>query len=133
MANDVTPQQADADDDTDARLAIHRRVRRGLWTLAVTLLIAGGMMCYLMAMVLSAAGKTADPQRRDFLAKLALICLLTVLWDFILLIWVAWRIIACRLRPTRHGPTPYINAWALAGRRFRLRKSSSFSLCFYFL
>jgi len=123
MARDVTPQPHNAD-ATEARLALNKRVRRGLWILAVTLLVAGGLMCYLMAVVLSAAARTADPTRRDFLTKLAIICLLTVLWDFILLVWVAWRIIAYRLRPTRHAPTPYINAWALAGRRFRLRKST---------
>jgi len=127
MAREVTPPQPTAD-DTEARLALHRRVRRGLWGLAATLLVAGALMCYLMAVVLRAAGAATDPERRDFLAKLALICFITVLWDFILLVWVAWRLIAYRLRPTRHGPTPYINAWALAGRRFRLRKSSSSSM-----
>ena len=117
------PQQKAADAATSAvRLDINKRVRRGLWVLAVTLLVAGGLMCYLMATVLAAAGRATDPERTEFLVKLAVICLLTVLWDFILLVWVAWRIIAYRLRPTRHGPTPYVNAWALAGERFRLRK-----------
>jgi len=124
MAHELTPQQQ-ADDAADARLATQKRVRKGLWVLAVTLLVAGGAMCYLMATVLSAAGQSEDPNRRDFLTQLAVICLLTVLGDFILLVWVAWRIIAHRLRPNRHGPTPYVNAWALAGKRFRLRKNSA--------
>ena len=120
------PQQKAADAATSAvRLDINKRVRRGLWVLAVTLLVAGGLMCYLMGTVLRVAGAATDPERKDFLAKLAVICLLTVLWDFILLVWVAWRIIACRLRPARHGPTPYVNAWALAGERFQERKPSN--------
>ncbi|MCL2701443.1 MAG: hypothetical protein FWE88_07085 [Phycisphaerae bacterium] len=121
MAREVNPLRTEAD-AAAAKLELNKRVRRGLWMLAVTLLVAGGIMCYLMATVLHAASMVPEgSDRRDFLARLALICLLTVLWDFVLLVWVAWRIIAYRLRPTRHGPTPYINAWALAGRRFRVQ------------
>ena len=94
-----------------------RKVTRGLLTLAVTLVIAGGVMGYLLFSLLRAAGHEPPGDRQNAMTRLAWVCLVMVLVDFIMLVAVAWRMVKLWLRPQSHGPTPYIDAWSLAGQR----------------
>ncbi len=45
------------------------------------------------------------------------------MWRPVLLVWWVARLMANLLRPAQgpHAPTPHVDAWSVAGKRFQLR------------
>jgi amino acid transporter len=80
---------------------------------------AMGAMAYITA---SQAAAETDPNLRRNLARLAWMSLTLLLILVVVLTWTIIRHISARRsgNVTKPAPTPCIDAWKLAGRRFRL-------------
>ena len=63
----------------------------------------------------------ADPNVQKGLARMAWLSMVVLGMSLLLLSWVLLRWIIYLVRPRQHAPhSPYINAWSLAGERFKL-------------
>jgi len=89
--------------------------------LIISLGTVAAMLGALLA-VLTQAMAGADPSTKTFLARMAWAVLAVLAGTLVLLVWVMTRYIAYRLRPREtRKPTEYVDAWALAGKRFKLQ------------
>lgn len=98
---------------------LHRRQTAHFATAVVFLaaMLAGlGVVCYLTLQ----ASASADPQVKRVLARLAWVSFALLGSTLVVLFWVIIHFIVQRLRePLDHTPTPYVDAWALAGQRVK--------------
>jgi heme/copper-type cytochrome/quinol oxidase subunit 2 len=85
----------------------------------LVLLVVG--LAVLFAVTAQGAGKDASPAIQKYLARLAGLSMALLATTLLLLAWVVARHVLSRLRPEGHPPTPYVDAWALAGKRLRLK------------
>jgi hypothetical protein len=82
--------------------------------------IAAGLVAMLVITIQGAVA-ISDPDARKLLLRLAWLSLLLLLLMLLLMVWAVIRHIRYRLRPAPpFKPTPYVNAWELAGKRFKL-------------
>jgi len=82
--------------------------------------IAGGLVAMLIITTQGAA-KIPDLAARELLLRLAWLSLLLLLLMLLMMVWTVIRHLRHRLQPARpFKPTPYVNAWELAGKRFQL-------------
>jgi len=88
--------------------------------LSAALLVMIVVLGVLLLVALEAA-EDADAQTRSYLARMAWLFLIMLLLTVLCLFWLSIRylIIWTRTRARRHE-TPYVNAWAMAGQRFKL-------------
>jgi uncharacterized membrane protein len=100
-----------------------RRLKRGLLTLAIALLVVGAAMGVLLAILLNSIGQV-KPFQRDLVATLAWVAMAMLALTLVLLVWVLMRYIILRTRPGERTHTDYVDAWSLAGERFRLDEKS---------
>ncbi|MGA2266652.1 MAG: hypothetical protein ABSH10_09530 [Phycisphaerae bacterium] len=88
----------------------------------ISLVVIGTALGCLMVITSRYAAIEHDPNVHRYLARLSLIALLLLLFVVFVFCWMVMRYVFLRLRhrgqPRR--PTPYVNAWALAGKRFKL-------------
>jgi hypothetical protein len=102
------------DPDKPARAASFAFVVLGLVAICAGL----GAMLYVTT---SAAGEVADPPTRKLLARLAWGSLTLLCVALVLLMWAVLRHIRQALAPSAPlPPSQYVNAWELAGKRFKL-------------
>ena len=81
--------------------------------------LAAGLVVQI-AYATRAAGQLDAPGRR-YLGRLAWLALVLLAFDLVMGFWLAIRLAAARSRRRREGSrTKYVDAWAAAGRRFRL-------------
>lgn len=89
-----------------------------LTVVSLVLLIVG-----LLALVLLAANaaRGADANTRKFLVRMAWVATALMGLALIMLVWVILRRLRSRFEPSgRHAPTPYVDAWAEAGKRIQV-------------
>ena len=68
-----------------------------------------------------AAGEVKDPDLHMVLARLAWVATALLCFTLLLLLWAVMRFVRSRIRfSTERAPIPYVDAWALAGKRFKL-------------
>jgi hypothetical protein len=92
------------------------RQKMGLAALIVCLVLVAAGMGVLLYVTLHSVDQVKSYQRPGMI-RLAWVTLLVLAVVLVLLLWALIRIIALRLRPQPHEQTPYVDAWALAGRR----------------
>jgi hypothetical protein len=84
--------------------------------------IAAGLVAMLVITIRGAA-EIPDPAVRKLLLRLAWLSLVLLLLILLTMVWAVIRHIRYRLGPARpFKPTPYVNAWELAGKRFKLEE-----------
>ena len=89
--------------------------------IVVGLLIIIGGLAWFGAAAVSAAGHAQDDQHRKGLMHLAWISLVLALPALgLLVVVVGRRLRQVLIRPAETQPTPQVDAWAEAGRRFKL-------------
>ena len=105
--------------DASSRRAV---IRRTILIVGLATIAAG-----LGAATAFAAGMaaTAGPLQGKYLYYLALVCLALLGLVLLALTWLVLRTISGRFRPVHHEPTEYVDAWSLAGKRFKLDKSQA--------
>ena len=103
----------------------HPNTSRALNSILLVVLL-GAMAAALAALTIvtaRAAAAAEDPDLQRVVARLAWLTLVLLAVTLLLLLWAVMRLVRSRLpRPRRSAPTPYVDAWALAGRRFKLPK-----------
>jgi len=88
----------------------------------ITLIVmATGLLC-LMFIAAGHAAKESDVELRRTLARLAWMSFALAALVFLVLAWLVIRYVShyLRQRKAKPQPTPYLDAWALAGERFKL-------------
>jgi hypothetical protein len=89
---------------------------------AVTLAALGAGLATLLYITSSQAAIETDPHTRRYLFRLAWLSLAMLLLTVMIFTWVLLRYLAHRLgRAKRPPPTPYVDAWSLAGQRYKLK------------
>jgi len=92
---------------------------------AVLLAVAIGLAAQTF-MAAEAAGQMTDEPARKLLAKIAWLSVAMLGLTLLLLFWTVARFFRRRLPGgLAHHRTPYVDAWALAGKRFQLDDSES--------
>lgn len=88
----------------------------------ISLAVIGTALGCLVFIAANQATATEDPDLRRSLARLAWIALTMLLFVVVVFIWLLARRVFGRLREQRRRaePTPYLDAWTLAGQRFKL-------------
>jgi hypothetical protein len=99
-----------------------RRSRTANFVVVVALLglIVVGL-AVLFAATAQGAGKAASPATQKYLVRLAWLSFALLATTLLLLSWVVAHYVLSRLRPEGHPPTPYVDAWALAGKRLKVK------------
>ncbi len=90
--------------------------------MVITLMVmATGLGC-LMFITAGHAADEPDSDTRKMLARLAWMSLALLALVVVVLAWLVIRHAALRLRErkTKPAPTPYVNSWALAGKRIQI-------------
>jgi hypothetical protein len=74
-----------------------------------------------IAIASRAAVEASPPAQRHF-GRLARIALLLLAIDLLAMFWLGIRVLALRFRSRepRQGRVPYVDAWSVAGKRFRM-------------
>ncbi|MFA6134300.1 MAG: hypothetical protein WC869_09840 [Phycisphaerae bacterium] len=88
--------------------------------LAIVLVGAGVALGALSYITASFAATETNPATRRFLARLAWMSLSLALLLMVVLAWVWIRHVRVRRALKMPEPTPYVDAWELAGKRFKL-------------
>ena len=87
----------------------------------VAMLLIGSAILLAGLWILEGAIASADPASRSGLARLAWVFASLIGLNLLLLIWAAARYARFRRQRSRSKkPTPYVDAWAAAGERYRL-------------
>ena len=89
----------------------------------VLLLIAVGCATTLVVASRSAGLTDPDTPARRAFAKIALLSTATLGLTLVLLVWAATHLVAERFAAAegrKHPPTPHVDAWSVAGKRFQL-------------
>ena len=88
--------------------------------LAALSLIAAGLVL-LTVLTTQAASNVEDADLQKQLARLAWIATVLLGLTLVLLLWAVMRLVRSRMNlGQRHPPTPYVDAWALAGQRMQV-------------
>ena len=86
-------------------------------------LLAGGLVAQI-ALATSAAADATDPAAKKTFVHLAWLALVMLAFDALISFWLVVRVLSARSRRLHiGGPTPYVDAWSAAGRRFKLDDS----------
>ena len=90
--------------------------------LIVALVAIAAGLAALTLLTARAAGQVKEPpEMQTALARLAWVAMLLLSFTLVLLLWAVMRFVRSRIRfSDERKPTPYVDAWALAGKRFRL-------------
>ena len=89
--------------------------------LIVTLIAIASGLVVLTLLTSHAAAQMQDVRAQQLLARLAWVSLTLLAVTCILLLWAAMRLYRSGIFETKpHKRTPYVDAWALAGKRFQL-------------
>ena len=94
---------------------VQRIVLIALIACLALLAAALGAMLFLM---LRQAGQTHDAEQRYFV-RMAWLCLFMLCLTLLLAFWLLMRLFATWVPSGGHPPTPYVDAWAEAGRRMK--------------
>jgi membrane protein implicated in regulation of membrane protease activity len=88
----------------------------------ISLAVIGTALGCLLFITADQAAAAADPRVRRYLLRLSWITLTLLLLLVVLFAWLVARRVSLRLQQRRRPaePTPYLDAWALAGQRFKL-------------
>jgi len=81
----------------------------------------------MMFITIEAASTTTDLAARKLLARLSWLSLVLLCLAGLMTMWVVLRYVRHRLRdstPPPAEPSPYVNAWELAGKRFQLNEDN---------
>ena len=99
-----------------------RRNAVSLVARCVILVTMGAVLATLLVVMLNAAAATPQTQTRKGLMILAIICLAVLAVTVVLLVWTIVRYLAMRAEAAAmtHTKTEHVDAWELAGKRFRL-------------
>ncbi len=90
--------------------------------MAVTLAAMGAGLAALLYITSSQAAIETDPNTRRYLLRLAWLSLAMLLLMVLIFTWVLLRYLASRRNRSNRPPsTPYVDAWALAGQRYKLK------------
>lgn len=97
---------------------------------AISLAVIGTALGCLVFVTADHAAATTDPATRRYLARLAWMSLALLMLVVVLFVWLVVRRISARVRHRRRpaGPTPYLDAWTLAGQRFKLSSEDAKAL-----
>ncbi|MCJ7545188.1 MAG: hypothetical protein MUP47_11635 [Phycisphaerae bacterium] len=89
---------------------------------AISLAVIGTALGCLVFITTGHAAAATDPNVRRYLLRLAWISLTLLLFVVLVFVWLVVRRVSLRMRQRRQPaePTPYLDAWALAGKRFKL-------------
>jgi hypothetical protein len=88
---------------------------------AVLLAALGAGLAALLYITSCQASVETDPNTRRYLLRLAWLSLAMLLLTVLIFTWVVVRYAAYRFRRSKpRQPTPYVDAWALAGQRYRV-------------
>lgn len=89
---------------------------------AISLAVIGTALGCLVFITTSHAAAATDPNVRRYLLRLAWISLTLLLFVVLVFVWLVVRRVSLLMRQRRRPaePTPYLDAWALAGKRFKL-------------
>lgn len=90
--------------------------------MVISLVVIGTALGCLMVITSRYAAVEHDPNVHRYLARLSLIALLLLLFVVFVFSWMVMRYVFLRLRHRGQPrqPTPYVDAWTLAGKRFKL-------------
>ena len=94
------------------------------WVIAITMLVAvAGAQIYQIALTTTVAGEIELPGRK-YMHRLAWLALVVLSAELVVLFWLAVRFLVARSRlgEMHHSETPYVDAWAAAGERFKLNE-----------
>jgi len=94
---------------------------RTSWIIAITTLVAiAAAQIYQIAAATGAVGLFAQPVRKH-MYRLLWLAMAVLSVDLVILFWLAVRYISARgRRREASGETPYVDAWAAAGERFKV-------------
>ena len=91
--------------------------------ISVVLLTAmvGGLVSLIVVATQVAGSAEVDEATLKYWGRLASVALILLALVVVVLFWTVVRFVFRRHRGRQsHPPTPYVDAWAIAGRRFRL-------------
>ena len=100
-----------------------RASRLANFIISVVLLtvMVGGLVFLIVAATEAAGNAGVDADTRKYWGRLAYVALILLALVIVVLFWTVVHFVARRNRGRQsHAPTPYVDAWAVAGRRFRL-------------
>jgi len=87
---------------------------------ALVVIVVG--LAALTVLAAQAAGAVSDARVQKLLLRLAWLSLVLLGMTLVLLLWAAMRFVRSRIRFTKgRTETPYVDAWSLAGKRFKLQ------------
>lgn len=82
--------------------------------------VAAGLADMLVGLV-GLAGQKLDAAQQRLVLRMAWLSGAILCLTALLVLWTGIRLLkALKGRPHRHGPTAYVNAWALAGKRIEV-------------
>ncbi|HUT02064.1 MAG TPA: hypothetical protein VM031_06390 [Phycisphaerae bacterium] len=101
-----------------------RSVSLGLAIVGQAALAAG--LTAMLVITTRGASELTDPAARRLLLRLALLSLVLLLGLLLMVVWSIIRYIRHRLHLTKPlEPSTYVNAWELAGKRFKLEDNDA--------
>jgi hypothetical protein len=102
------------------RPSILRRIDFAI--VVISLVVIGTALGCLVFITSGYAAVEHDPNTHRYLARLSLISLILLLFVVFVFAWIVMRYVFLRLqhRGQPGRPTPYVDAWTLAGKRFKL-------------
>jgi membrane protein implicated in regulation of membrane protease activity len=97
---------------------------------AISLAVIGTSLGCLVFIAIGHASTASEPAVRRYLLRLAWISLTLLLFVVLVFAWLVVRRVSARMRERRRTPqpTPYLDAWALAGQRFKLSEEDERAL-----
>jgi membrane protein implicated in regulation of membrane protease activity len=87
---------------------------------AIMLTAIGSAMGSLVFIMLSRAAGETQSDVRKFLYRMAVIAVVLFLLVVIVFVRMLCQYVSFRLKGEKRPPTPYVDAWALAGKRYKL-------------
>ena len=100
-----------------------RTLRAASFAVVVVMLTAICVGLAAMVAITTQGAKQADGAARAYFYRMAWLSLALLALSVIVLVWVVIHHVSGRLgRKSPHPPTEYVDAWALAGKRFKLEE-----------